>query len=159
MRNTHTASVTAWQCNRYSPLSTKWNKHFLLKSICSLRGNNLRFNHLNETRASIWRRTSLLVSNGKARRWWKSMGAKNVRGNVKSLACVSVRLGYVHSYTSRNVRAELPCGPFSLKNMFGILVQNVAEAAPVWFQYNLKSAMKGGVWLWDWGAPAQLRRT
>lgn len=70
------ASVTAWQCNRYSPLSTKWNKHFLLKSICSLRSNNLRFNHLNETRASIWRRTSLLVSNGKARRWWKSMGAK-----------------------------------------------------------------------------------
>lgn len=74
---------------------------FFLTSICTFWGNSIYpafqsvvqsrlLLHLNEINALIWRKTLLLVSDRKAKRWWRNMGAKNVRGNVKPLACVSV---------------------------------------------------------------------
>lgn len=67
---------TVWRRSIYSAFQSLVQSRLLL--------------HLNEISALIRRRSSFLVSDRKAKRWWRNMGAKNVRGNVKPLACVSV---------------------------------------------------------------------
>lgn len=64
--------------------------------------------YLNEIRALIQMKTPLLISDRKAKKWWKNMGSKNVRGNVKPLACECLARA-VHLYTGRYFRDQLTC--------------------------------------------------